>query len=314
MPYTRLDLSTQSSIEALTHADWRPGAIAQRLVDRPALASVYRMRSNLAMYNRRYCPYQSKPGPRRQITTAAKLSLLAYIDDKPWILQCEMVMFLDEEWGIEVSQPSVSRLLKENRISHKQGTRSSDRQNEALKDAWQAEMKTDFTAEQLIFIDETLLKEQTVWRLMAYAAIGDPARWQADNRRGATHSILAAMTTEGYLPCTGIKRGFYNADQLIDWLENRLLPHCSRFPGRRSVLCLDNLSVHHDPRVDDLINRKGMLIRYLPPYTPEYSPIELSFNVLQTWMRKHFVHLKDAYQGRFEVFLEYAVKTSKCDS
>lgn len=42
---------------------------------------------------------------------------------------------------------------------------------------------------------------------MAYIAIGDPARWQADNRRGDTHSVLAAMTTDGYLPCTGIKRG-----------------------------------------------------------------------------------------------------------
>ena len=314
MPYTRLDLSTQSDIEALNHADWRPDAIAQHLVNRPGIASVYRMRNNLAMYGSRYCPYQSKPGPRRSITTAARLSLLAYLEDKPWILQSEMVMFLEEEWGIETSQPSVSRMLKEHGISHKQGHRGSNEQNEALKDAWQAEMKTDFTAEMLIFLDECLFKEQTGWRLMAYAAIGDPARWQADNRRGATHSVLAAMTTDGYLPCTGIKRGFFNGDQFVDWLENRLLPHCSRYPGPRSVICLDNLSIHHDPRVDDIINRHSMLIRYLPPYTPEYSPIELSFNVLKSWMRKHFVYLKDGYQGHFEAFLEYAVKASKCDS
>ena len=175
------------------------------------------------------------------------------------------------------------------------------------------EMKTYFTAKQLIFIDKTLFKEQTGWRLMAYAAIGDPARWQADVRRGTTHSVLAAITTEGYLPCIGIKRGFFKANNLVDWLENRLLPHCSEFPSPRSVLCLDNLSTHYDPRMDKLINRKGILIRYLLPYIPEYSPIELSFNVLKSWIRRHFEYLKDTYQGKFEAFLEYAVQNSGCN-
>ena len=113
MPHLRLDLDTQSSIKALTRADWKPRAITQKLVNRPYLASIYRIRNNLAMYNSRYCPYQSKPGPRKVITTAAALSLIAYIDDKPWVLQVEMVMFLDEEWGIKTSQPLVSRMLKD---------------------------------------------------------------------------------------------------------------------------------------------------------------------------------------------------------
>ena len=264
------------------------------------------------MYGEIYRPYQSTPGPRRKITRAAKESLLFYFDNFPWLYQCELVVFLQEEWDIKVSQPTVSRLLAEWRISKKQGQRVGP-QNECLRLAWQADMKTLFTAEMLVFIDESLFKEQTGWRCLAYAPIGDPARWRANQRRGATHSILPALTTDGYLPCTGIKRGFFNADQFIEWLTNSLLPFCNPFPGPRSVLCLDNLSTHHDPRVEQLINEKGMLIRYLPPYSPEYSPIELSFNVLKSWMRKHLVYLRDAYKGNFEAFLRYAVDQSGCD-
>lgn len=79
------------------------------------------MRNNLAMYGSRYYPYQSKPGLRRSITKAARLSLLAYLEDKARDLQSKMVMFLEEEWVIETSQPSVSRMLKEYSISYKQG-------------------------------------------------------------------------------------------------------------------------------------------------------------------------------------------------
>lgn len=46
--------------------------------------------------------------------------------------------------------------------------------------------------------------------------------------------------------------------------------------------------------MDDIIDRHSMLIRYLPPFTREYSPVELSFNVLKSWIKKHFVYLKDA--------------------
>ena len=104
-----------------------------------------------------------------------------------------MVLFLDEEWDIETSQPSVSRMLKEYNFSHKQGTRSSDRQNEALKDAWQAKMKTDFIAEQLIFIDEKLLKEQTAY----FPRIGNPIGTYI---RGLPLSVCSSCSIHGGTP------------------------------------------------------------------------------------------------------------------
>ena len=44
----------------------------------------------------------------------------------------------------------------------------------------------DVTAEQLVFIDESLFKAQTGWRYLAYSPIGQAARWEDDMRRGDT--------------------------------------------------------------------------------------------------------------------------------
>ena len=62
----------------------------------------------------------------------------------------------------------------------------------------------NFTADQPVVIDESLFKEQTGWRPMAYAPIGERARWHDNITRGKTHSLLAAYTVDGYLPDYGL--------------------------------------------------------------------------------------------------------------
>ena len=94
-------------------------------------------------------------------------------------------MFLEEEWNIRVNQSTVSRLLKRNKLRNKKGQRIGHTQSQALRVAWQAQMH-DISAEQMVFIDESLFKQQTGWRLMAYGPIGSPARYADDMARGNT--------------------------------------------------------------------------------------------------------------------------------
>ena len=191
-----------------------------------------------------------------------------------------MVLFLVEEWGIQASQSAVVWLLKRARIGNKRGQRVGHTQSQPLRVAWQAQMQ-DLTAEQLVFIDESLFKQQTAWRLMAYGPIGSPARYADDTARGNTWSILPAYTIDRYLPCTGIHLGFFDGDAFVSWVLNELLPHLRPFPEPRSVVCLDNLNVHLDPRVQAALEERGCLIKFLPPYSPDYNPIELTFGMLK---------------------------------
>ena len=151
--------------------------------------------------------------PRRIHSTAVE-SLLEYQRQNPWVYQDEMAIFLEEEWGITIDRSTISRLLKKHRISNKKGQRLRHTQSQSLRTAWQSLM-LDITAEQLVFLDESIFKQQTRWRLMAYGPIGQPAQYSDDMTRGDTWSILPAYTTEGYLPCIGIRQGFFNGDAFV---------------------------------------------------------------------------------------------------
>jgi transposase len=55
-------------------------------------------------------------------------------------------------------------------------------------------------------------------------------------------------------------------------------------PG--DVVIMDNLPNHKGPRVRELIEAKGASLRYLPPYSPDFNPIENAFAKLKALLRK----------------------------
>ena len=169
------------------------------------------------------------------------------------------------------------------------------------------------TAEQLVFLDESLFNETTGWRHNAYAPVGQPARYYASRRRGHSWSVLPAYTVDGYLPCIGVKEGWFNGESYYRWIVDELLPHCNPFPGPRSVIVMDNVAIHINPRIEEAIRQHGCEIRYLPPYSPDLNPIELSFSVLKAWIRRHFHQIWPHFEGSFGDFLRYAVRRSRCD-
>ena len=131
--------------------------------------------------------------------------------------------------------------------------------------------------------------------------------------RGYTWNLLAAYATTGYLPCYVTKEGYFNTETFLQWLEKELLPHCNAYPGINSVIVPDNASAHCDQRIANAIRAKDYLVRFLPLYSPEYSPIELTFNILKAWVRRRFQDLWPSFEGSFDNFLLMCVRRSRCD-
>ena len=48
---------------------------------------------------------------------------------------------------------------------------------------------------------------------------------------------------------------------------------------------LDNLAVHKQPEVRTAIEQAGAHLRFLPPYSPDFNPIELAFAKLKAFLR-----------------------------
>ena len=55
-------------------------------------------------------------------------------------------------------------------------------------------------------------------------------------------------------------------------------------PG--DVVVMDNLPAHKPVAIREAIERKGAELRFLPPYSPDFNPIELAFSKIKTFLRK----------------------------
>jgi DDE superfamily endonuclease len=79
------------------------------------------------------------------------------------------------------------------------------------------------------------------------------------------------------------------------------------YPGLHSVLVMDNASIYHTPELRQMCKEAGVVLLYLPPYLPNFNPIETSFSALKAWMRRNR-ELANAFGNYFEGFLRLAVQ------
>ena len=138
----------------------------------------------------------------------------------------------------------------------------------------------------LVFVDETGSDCRDTQRHKGYSLRGKPARSQKLLARGEHVSALCSMTIEGILSCK-IVRGHVSGDTFLEFVENELMPTLMPFNGYnpRSVLIMDNCSIHHVDEVRELIEQTGALLHFLPPYSPDLNPIEEAFSKAKGMMQ-----------------------------
>jgi transposase len=83
-----------------------------------------------------------------------------------------------------------------------------------------------------------------------------------------------------------ITSGGVNGDVFCEFIEN-LLPQLLPFNGSngRSVVVMDNASIHHTERATALIEEIGAIPIFLPPYSPDVMPIEECFSKVKSFLR-----------------------------
>ena len=74
-------------------------------------------------------------------------------------------------------------------------------------------------------------------------------------------------------------KGSVNAEVFADFIRGSLVPQMRSFDRKSptSVAVMDNCSIHHTELVMDLLKEAGIVVIFLPPYSPDYNPIELVF-------------------------------------
>lgn len=95
-----------------------------------------------------------------------------------------------------------------------------------------------------------------------------------------THTVVAALRLEG-LGAPAVFDGPIDNVSFLAYVEQVLVPTLR--PG--DVVVLDNLVVHKQPEVRIAIEHAGAHLRFLPPYSPDFNPIELAFAKLKAFLR-----------------------------
>jgi transposase len=96
-----------------------------------------------------------------------------------------------------------------------------------------------------------------------------------------TTTFVASLRRSGMV-APMVLDGPINRDAFIAYVDQVLVPELR--PG--DVVIMDNLSSHKGPVVRELIEAAGASLLYLPPYSPDFNPIEQAFAKLKAHLRK----------------------------
>ena len=145
----------------------------------------------------------------------------------------------------------------------------------------------------LIIIDESHVADADYRRRRGWAPIGEPALIHEYFRdtNGQLRSVLAAVNQDGFvLDACKVVDGGVDDDALYDWAVAHLAPVLNPYDERslpNSIIVLDNATIHHQPRFRQLLKDIGVLVFFLAPYSPDFSPIEPCFHQMKAWLKRH---------------------------
>jgi transposase len=235
-----------------------------------------------------------------------KQKVFDLLKDKPELYLDEIQQFLVWECQLYVHTSTISRHLASENWTKKKLYHKAQQRSAPLRIDWLRKISL-FTAEMLVFCDESGTDRRDGERRTGWAPKGLPAWKYTLLRRGKRIQVLPALCVNGLLDLM-VYKGNTNGDAFVAWLEKGLLPRMNRFPAPNSILVMDNARIHHDERVQALCWKAGILLWYLPPYSPDFNPIEAFFKDLKAYVRRHYVNSGgiDLSQEEFEEFVEQA--------
>ena len=149
----------------------------------------------------------------------------------------------------------------------------------AARMAW-ADGQTELDPERLVFIDETGTGTSMA-RLRGRARRGERLVGKIPHGHCKTTAFVAGLRSDALTaPC--VIDGPMNGNTFRAYVEQILAP--SLKPG--DIVVLDNLSAHKVAGVREAVEAAGARLLYLPPYSPDFNPIEQLFAKIKALLRK----------------------------
>ena len=85
----------------------------------------------------------------------------------------------------------------------------------------------------------------------------------------------------------------------------------SPYPARYSVLILDNASIHKSQYLRVICEEKGIRLEFLPPYSPDFNPIEIAFSTIKQYLQRNRYFVEISYNPIYPLLIACSQITSQ---
>lgn len=205
----------------------------------------------------------------------------------PLLYEGELSEIIFQQTNYRYTNDQISRALDFEGFSRKKLDFRAKEQSIPLRILFRSAV-SQFSANQLVFADETHAKPEDVRRKYGYAIDAKPAFMRIRNMAHGDSepiSALCAMSLDGIFAVRTVDKNV-DTDLFIQTLEATFLPRMNPYPQPRSVLVLDNAPVHDMPRIVKACSEHNVVVLPLPAYSYDFNPIELAFHQAKESVRK----------------------------
>jgi transposase len=147
------------------------------------------------------------------------------------------------------------------------------------REAW-FDAQPDLDPDKLVFLDETGTSTKMA-RLYGRSARGERCRAPVPHGHWKTTTFVGGLRLSG-MTAPMVVDGAMNGAVFLAYVKTQLVPTLS--PG--DIVILDNLPAHKPVAVRRAIEAVGAELRFLPPYSPDFNPIEMAFSKMKAWLKK----------------------------
>jgi transposase len=137
----------------------------------------------------------------------------------------------------------------------------------------------DVSIKDLVFLDEAGVNLALI-RLYARAPRGQRARGSRPHQRGKNVSMIGAISLERIITNLNLS-GSIDGLTFEAFVIRKLIPKL----WKGAVVIWDNYSIHKGKEIEKAIKKAGAKLIYLPPYSPDFNPIENCWSKIKSVLR-----------------------------
>lgn len=223
----------------------------------------------------------------KRLSRTDELVLMEAVVKQPSIYLHELQNTLLQTTGTTICLAAIHNFLVYQGFSRKKLSHRALQRSDQLRETFLSEISV-YEPHMLVFVDETGSDRRAALRKYGYSLKGKPATTDTLLVRGRRYSAIAAMSLDGIVD-VHITGESVDGEKFCEFIEKNLLPHLLPFNGinGRSVVVMDNASIHHTEMATALIEEIGAIPIFLPPYSPDIMPIEECFSKVKSFLRAH---------------------------